>query len=75
MDDDPENCKLTHRSQTGQLVAADVFPGLQIVDSPLEFAYLLDGVIREEFDTEPMTTTVERAEADALVIISDSSQM
>ena len=44
-------------------------------DGSLAWVTMEDGVIREEFDTEPMTTRVERAEADALAIIPDSSQM
>ena len=34
-----------------------------------------DGVITEEFDTEPMTTAAQRAEADALALIPDDSEM
>jgi putative cardiolipin synthase len=44
-------------------------------DGSLAWVTMEDGVIREEFNTEPMTTAARRAEADALALIPDSSEM
>jgi hypothetical protein len=34
-----------------------------------------NGTITEEFDTDPMTTAAQRAEADALALIPDDQEM
>jgi hypothetical protein len=34
-----------------------------------------NGTITEEFDTDPMTTAEQRAEADALALIPDDQEM
>jgi len=44
-------------------------------DGSVAWVTMEDGVIREEFNKEPMTTAAERAEADALALIPDSSEM
>ncbi len=44
-------------------------------DGSIAWVTMEDGVIREEFNTEPMTTAARRAEADALALIPDSSEM
>jgi len=44
-------------------------------DGSVAWITMQDGVIREEFNKEPMTTAAERAEADALALIPDSSEM
>jgi putative cardiolipin synthase len=44
-------------------------------DGSVAWVTMEDGVITEESDTEPMTTAARRAEADALALIPDSSEM
>jgi len=44
-------------------------------DGKVAWVTVEDGVITEEFDTEPMTTAARRAEADALALIPDDSEM
>ncbi|MGB5392433.1 MAG: phospholipase D family protein [Thermoanaerobaculia bacterium] len=44
-------------------------------DGKVAWVSMEDGVVTEEFDTEPMTTAVKRAEADALAIVPDSKEM
>jgi putative cardiolipin synthase len=44
-------------------------------DGKVKWVTVDDGVVTEEFDTDPMTTTVRRAEADALALIPDDSEM
>ncbi|MGB5476426.1 MAG: phospholipase D-like domain-containing protein, partial [Thermoanaerobaculia bacterium] len=44
-------------------------------DGKVAWVTVEDGVVTEEFDTEPMTTAVKRAEADALAIVPDSKEM
>jgi len=44
-------------------------------DGKVAWVTRVDGVVTEEFDTEPMTTAVKRAEADALAIVPDSKEM
>ncbi|MGB5659387.1 MAG: phospholipase D-like domain-containing protein, partial [Thermoanaerobaculia bacterium] len=44
-------------------------------DGKVAWVSMEDGVVTEEFDTEPMTTAVKRAEADALALVPDSKEM
>ena len=44
-------------------------------DGKVAWVTRVDGVVTEEFDTEPMTTAVKRAEADALALVPDSKEM
>lgn len=44
-------------------------------DGSVVWVTLEDGVVTEEFDTEPMTSAVTRAEADALAVVPDSKEM
>ncbi len=44
-------------------------------DGSVVWVTMEDGVIIEETDTEPMTTAAQRAEADALALVPDSSEM
>ena len=61
-------------------VANDIAPGnsWHVIlgdDGKVSWVTLEDGVVTEEFDTEPMTTAARRAEADALALIPDESEM
>ena len=44
-------------------------------DGSFAWVTMEDGVITAETDTEPMTTAAQRAEADALALVPDSSEM
>lgn len=44
-------------------------------DGSVAWVTVENGVVTEEFDTEPMTSAVTRAEADALAIVPDSKEM
>ncbi|MEJ2085818.1 MAG: phospholipase D-like domain-containing protein, partial [Acidobacteriota bacterium] len=44
-------------------------------DGRLAWVTEQDGVVGEEFDTEPETTAAQRAEADALEIVPDTAEM
>ena len=44
-------------------------------DGRMVWMTLKDGVVTETFDTEPMTSAVQRVEAADLEIIPDSSEM
>ena len=63
-----------------QSIENDIAPGnswrvILKEDGTVAWVTVEDGVVTEEFDTEPMTTAVTRAEADALAIVPDSKEM
>ena len=75
---------LVESESLGQSVAEsiekDIGPGnsWQVIlkdDGQLEWVTSKDGVVTEMHDTEPMTSPEGRAEADALALIPDSSEM
>ena len=66
--------------EVAESIENDIAPGnswrvVLGVDGKVEWVTIEDGVVTEEHDKEPMTSAARRAEADALSLIPDSSEM